>query len=515
MLTTALMMKTGMASLSGRAVAAVLLLVASLPAAARSGSSPIHVTAIEHNVTADRVRVVVRLDASVQYAEGTATDPSRIFFDLRGARPAARLAAQAVIGDTLLQRIRIGQYQRGVTRLVLDLARPAPYTATFLADPPRLVVEVLRAGASPAAMKEAHNTSSRSPLATPIPKPIAPGLIAKRTTPLPELVSDSKVRATAIEHKVSADRVRVVLRLNANAQYVGGTAADPFRIFFDLRGTRPAATLASRALVNDALVQRIRVGQYQPGLTRMVLDLARPAPYTASFLANPPRLVVDVLRHGTPTRMPLEAHTLTPAKPASLIPTPVAPALLPEQMPPSPPQVTYGNGLLTIVASNSTLSEILQAVAARTGAMLDAPANLTSQRVAARLGPGPPRDVVADLLEGLDFILVGAKNDPDAIGNIIVTPTASPEPAGRRAAAFQPPPPPEPEPAAAPEPIPPPTTPEPPPANGAPSQPSAAQSPPPVKTPEELLDELRKLQEEQQSQQQQAPQQPPQQQPPK
>jgi len=501
------MMKAERASVSPRAVVAVLILTVCLPAAARGSSDQARVTAIEHTVTADRVRVVVQLDARVQYAEGTANDPFRIFFDLRGARPAAGLASRTIVSDALVQRIRVGQYQPGIARLVLELARPAPYIATFLANPPRLVVEILRSG-TPARMPlEAHKTRPGKPL-IPIPTPAAPALIPKRMPPSPPQVTDSQVRATAIEHNVSADRVRVVLRLNGNVQYVGGTADDPFRIFFDLRGTRPAATLAPRAMVKDALVQRIRVGQYQPGTTRLVLDLARPAPYTATFLVHPPRLVVEVLRSGTPTRMPLEAHTISPATTAISVPTPIAPALIPEQMPPSPPQVTYGNGLLTIVASNSTLSEILQAVAARTGATLDAPANLTSQRVAARLGPGPPRDVVADLLAGLDYIVVGANNDPDAIRNIILPPTTSPppEPVVGSAAAFQPPPP-EPEQAAAPEPVPPPMAPEQPAANAAPS-PSSAQSPPPVKTPEELLEELRKLQEEQPQQSQPPRQQP-------
>jgi len=247
-------------------------------------------------------------------------------------------------------------------------------------------------------------------------------------------------------------------------------------------------------------VQRIRVAQYQPGITRIVLDLARPAPYTATFLANPPRLVVEVLRAPNimaPPRVVKEARSISKPPPAALsIPTPVAPALIPEQMPPLPPQVTYGNGLLTIVASNSTLSDILQAVAARTGATLDAPASLTAQRVAARLGPGPPRDVVADLLAGLDYIVVGASNDPDAIGNIIVSPSSSsaltPAPASMPAARTQSPPQEEAEEAPGPEPSPQPAAQEPQPAGE-----SGTQPPPPVKTPEQLLEELRKLQEQQ------------------
>jgi len=319
----------------------------------------------------------------------------------------------------------------------------------------------------------------------------------------------NQVRVTAIAHSVSADRVRVVVRLSASVQYIAGTANEPFRIFFDLRGARPATTVAARVAVSDSLVQRIRVGQYQPGITRMVLDLARPAPYTATLLTNPPRLVVDVLRTA-PAPAPAIARDARSIGPqprplASSIPAPVAPGLIPEQAPPSPPQVTYGNGLLTIVANNSLLSEILQAVAARTGAMLDAPANLTNQRVAARLGPGPPRDVVAELLSGLDFIVVGASHDPDAIGSIILSPTTSaalPEPGARRTAPppSPPPPPEESEEAAPPEPTPPATS-----DTQVPASPAGKAQ---VKTPEELLDELRKLQE-QQPQQSQPPQEPP------
>jgi len=312
--------------------------------------------------------------------------------------------------------------------------------------------------------------------------------------------SPGQIRVTRIEHNITGDRVRVVVRFNAPVQYVAGTATDPFRIFFDLRGTHPGAALAARAPVGDTLVQRIRVAQYQPGITRMVLDLSRPAPYTATFLANPPRLVVEVLRVPGIMR---EARTISKPAPSALsIPLPVAPALVPEQMPPSPPQVTYGNGLLTIVASNSTLSDILQAVAARTGATLDAPASLTAQRVAVRLGPARPLDVVAELLAGLDYIVVGASNDPEAIRNIILSPTTSsslPEPGGRHAVAQYQPPPPEETEAPAPEPSPPASEAQ------TPAAP-AAQSPPPPKTPVELLEELRKLQEQQQSQPAKEPQ---------
>ena len=111
------------------------------------------------------------------------------------------------------------------------------------------------------------------------------------------------------------------------------------------------------------------------------------------------------------------------SKPAP-VPEPPAPPPTPAQMPPTAPQVTYSNGLLTIVANNSTLSDILRAVAARTGASLDAPPQLTSERVVAHIGPASPREVLSDLLTGprIDYILVGSDADPNGVRSIILTP---------------------------------------------------------------------------------------------
>ena len=324
--------------------------------------------------------------------------------------------------------------------------------------------------------------------------------------------SGGQIRVTGIEHQASKDRILVVLHCDAPVQYVGGTATNPSRIFFDLQGARPAATLAAKSAVGDSVVERVRVALNRPGVTRVVLDLTGPAPYTATFRPNPPRLVIEVMREGSiaearvltkpsaPAALSLPRSTPPPSRRVrvkALRPEPVASALLPpapvalnpEQMPPVAPLVTYRNGLLSIVAENSTLSDILHAVAARTGATVDAPANLAGQRVAARLGPGAPREVMADLLTGLDYIVVGASNDPDAIRSIIVSNSS---PAGRAPVAPPPPPPPQPSEPVEPEPT---ATQQPP--QALPQGESNTKVPAQAKTPEELLEELRKLQEQQ------------------
>ena len=191
-------------------------------------------------------------------------------------------------------------------------------------------------------------------------------------------------------------------------------------------------------------------------------------------------------------------------------------------MPPPPPQVTYSNGLLTIVANNSTLSDILHAVSARTGASVDMPPQLGAERVAAHIGPGVPRDVLSDLLSGphFDYILLGSDGDPNAVRSIILSPNQSSPSASTAVAQRQPvrtvtPPQEEvedeiagepqfqPENPQAAQPAPPPQHFGPPAGQQLPPDQTVGQQPPfrggqqpQVKTPEQLLEELRKMQQQ-------------------
>lgn len=107
----------------------------------------------------------------------------------------------------------------------------------------------------------------------------------------------------------------------------------------------------------------------------------------------------------------------TPAyTPAPLQPVPL------DQVPAVAPRVQYSQGELTIVAHNSTLSDVLKAVKQQTGADLEIPPNAT-ERVVADVGPGPARDVLAELLNGTHFnyVMVGSATDPTAVQSIVLT----------------------------------------------------------------------------------------------
>ncbi|MGA8436687.1 MAG: hypothetical protein WB762_08710 [Candidatus Sulfotelmatobacter sp.] len=171
------------------------------------------------------------------------------------------------------------------------------------------------------------------------------------------------------------------------------------------------------------------------------------------------------------------------------------------------PDVSYQDGLLTIVAPNSTLGDILRGVRKHTSADIEIPATAT-ERVVTRLGPAPAREVMAELLNGsrFNYILLGSPADANALVRVVLVAKTPDTPAPGDAAA----------------------------ANGAPAQPanpadtaeaeaaddsaaddsadqSAAEAEQPVpgeqpgvKTPQQLLQEMQQRQLQMQQQQQTA-----------
>jgi hypothetical protein len=209
--------------------------------------------------------------------------------------------------------------------------------------------------------------------------------------------------------------------------------------------------------------------------------------------------------------------------PAQPVPAQPAPAPQPQAAPPVnqvPPsmlqqpageaQIVFTGDTLSIRADNSSLAAILHQVAGKSGMQIE---GLSSdERVFGTFGPGAPRDVLADLLNGTAYnlVLLGDLGD-GAPRQLILTPAthggaAPPQPAPTTTmdeAANEPEaevPPPQPE------------------------VPPAGTTPPPtpgVKTPQQLFEQLQKMRSAQQQQvttqpdpaqqQQPAQQQPPQQ----
>jgi len=147
------------------------------------------------------------------------------------------------------------------------------------------------------------------------------------------------------------------------------------------------------------------------------------------------------------------------------------------------PRGPLNGGSLAVDANNSSLSEILKDLERSSGMTVDGFDK--DSRVFGIYGPGPPRDVIASLLDGAgyNFLLVGA-TDAGTPREIVLTtrgnaPISAPQPSS--------------QPEEDDEPVnPPPVDPAP------PVQPPAADQPRQPRTPQEMLQELQRIRQQQQ-----------------
>ncbi len=104
-------------------------------------------------------------------------------------------------------------------------------------------------------------------------------------------------RVTGIRHWSTPDYTRVAIDLEGDVKYGSQRISHPDRIFFDLRDTKLASTLVGKSFdVDDGFLKKIRVAQFQPGRTRVVLEVDDLSDYEAFLLPNPYRLIIDI--HG-------------------------------------------------------------------------------------------------------------------------------------------------------------------------------------------------------------------------
>jgi N-acetylmuramoyl-L-alanine amidase len=113
---------------------------------------------IRRTVLPDAVRVVIELDAEVPFREERIPDPSRVFLDLPGTRPAPSLLDQTIRFQSdadVVRQVRLGRHPNNTTRVVLDAAGVSSYSVYPLYDPYRLVIDCVRASGAFAAAASA------------------------------------------------------------------------------------------------------------------------------------------------------------------------------------------------------------------------------------------------------------------------------------------------------------------------------------------------------------------------
>ena len=160
---------------------------------------------------------------------------------------------------------------------------------------------------------EASASSGQSHISAPPTAPAAPDADTKPAAnsddisdPAPQNGSSANPqelskfpRITGIRHWSSADSSTVVLDLQDQVQYEAHRLTSPDRIYFDLHDTVLAPEVSATSIeIGDALLNRIRVAQPLPGMTRVVLETRGNSNFSVSLETNPYRLVVEVRKIG-------------------------------------------------------------------------------------------------------------------------------------------------------------------------------------------------------------------------
>jgi len=248
------------------------------------------------------------------------------------------------------------------------------------------------------------------------------------------------------------------------------TLTNPERIVLDFPNTLPG-TAPRRIAVNQDGIQTVRVGLFHedPPITRVVLEVGN-ARHMPKIIADGSAVIILPVEAGSaspaesssagnsrpvrvsrvagsppagsvaPTASAVSQHLAAAATGRAVPPTqsasPAGPVAPPQPapapaapisgIPPQKPKVTFQNGLLTIEAENATMADILYEVSTKTGAQIDMPmAEGAFERVVAKLGPGNPRDILTQLLQGSSFTYVIVES-PNGLQQVILTPKTAP-----------------------------------------------------------------------------------------
>ena len=103
------------------------------------------------------------------------------------------------------------------------------------------------------------------------------------------------LQVSGIRRWVGPGYTRIVIGVDDEVQFSTQRVANPDRLVFDLSNTRLSPALVGKTFpLEDGFLRQIRLGQYKPTVTRVVLDVAQIEDYSVFSLPNPFRLVIDI-----------------------------------------------------------------------------------------------------------------------------------------------------------------------------------------------------------------------------
>ncbi len=133
---------------------------------------------------------------------------------------------------------------------------------------------------------------------------------------------------TGVRRWVGPNYSRIVINVEGEVKFESSRVPNPDRIVLDLMDARLSSSLVGKTFpVEDGFLRQVRIGQYRPTVTRVVLDVEKVEDYSVFTLPNPFRLIIDV--NGPPlvaekgaASKPSEAKPNKAAEPAGSNETP-------------------------------------------------------------------------------------------------------------------------------------------------------------------------------------------------
>jgi hypothetical protein len=198
----------------------------------------------------------------------------------------------------------------------------------------------------------------------------------------------------------------------------------PDRLVIDFPNAVPGRELRSQSVYRGE-VKDLRIGLFQsrPPVTRIVLDLKSAQSY--QVFPSGRSVMIKVVGSGADTSAGVDEFPA--AKRPGLVAanfTTGSERVQVEPPKPSPLDVTFRNGMLSIRADKSTLSAILLAVQQSTGAQVALAPGAEQETVVVNLGPAPAPEVMERLLYGskFNFLILSATDDPRRLDRVILSP---------------------------------------------------------------------------------------------
>lgn len=230
------------------AMAAVAVAIACAPARAASpaaGQAQVRVLAVNCAELDGRTTITVALTGTAAYTSFVLREPDRLVVDIDGAiLPSQR--EPIAVGDGVVNKVRIAQFNPTVVRVVVDLARSSAYTINQPEDRPDQIV-----------------------IAFP-------------------------QRVTGVEFYDVDGRAGATIKGTGKLRYRTSILVNPARIVVDLPDTVLAADTAPMP-VSHEIVRQIRVSQHSPDTVRVVMDLSRATTYSVFTSSDRPgEVVVDL-----------------------------------------------------------------------------------------------------------------------------------------------------------------------------------------------------------------------------